>query len=201
MTFTGEEIESLSRAIAHRRSMGLGKLTDQPVPVEMIERMLLAANWAPSHGDTEPWRYTIFTGDSRSQLAEMYAAAYRADHQGDKYDPVGEQGYRDRAFKAPVWIAIGMSPGLNQDGSLVMTEIEELMAAACSVQNLHLMASAQGLAGMWHSKGVSIHPAVASALGWEAPAKLLGFFFCGFPNCDWPEGERKPIEEKVNWAT
>ncbi len=199
MTFSESEIDALSRAIANRRSMGLARLSNQEVPREIIDKMLRAADWAPSHGDTEPWRYVIFTGESRKELAEMYAAAYRADHQGDKYDATGEQGYRDRAFKAPVWIAIGMSPAVNENGSLVMTESEELMAAACSVQNLHLMASAQGLAGMWHSKGVSIHPAVASALGWEAPTRLLGFFFCGFPNCDWPEGERKPIEEKVSW--
>lgn len=199
MSFTEGEIQSLSNAIGHRRSMGLGKLNQDPVPEPVIQRMLDAADWAPSHGDTEPWRYTVFTGDAREKLAEAYAAAYRADHV-DNFDPVGEQGYRDRAFKAPVWIAIGMTPGLNEDGSLVMTEVEELMAVACSVQNLHLMACAQGLAGMWHSKGVSVHPAVASALDLEAPSKLLGFFFCGYPNCDWPEGERRPIDEKVAWA-
>ncbi len=200
MSFSREEIETLSRAIAHRRSMGLARLSDQEVPKEMVERMLQAANWAPSHGDTEPWRFVVFTGESRAELAEMYAAAYRADHPGDKFDPVGEQGYRDRASYAPVWIAIGMSPALKEDGSLVMTETEELMAVACAVQNLHLMASAQGLAGMWHSKGVSVHPAVASALGWEPPSKLLGFFFCGYPNCEWAKGERKPLEEKATWA-
>lgn len=179
--------------------MGLGKLSDKPVPAELIDKMLRAADWAPSNEDTEPWRYIVFTGEAREQLAEAYGQAYLADH--EEHDPVAEAGYRERAYKAPVWIAIGMTPALNEDGSLLMTEAEELMAVACSVQNLHIMASAQGLAGMWHSKGVSVHPAVAKALGWEAPSQLLGFFFCGYPNVDeWPAGERKPIEEKIRWA-
>ena len=198
MALSPEYINGLENAIAPRRSMGLSRLKPDAVPTELIEKMIEAADWAPSHGDTEPWRYIVFTGDARNELAEAYAAAYRADH-ADKIDPVAEQGYRDRAFDAPVWIAIGMEPMLNEDGTLVMTETEELMAVACSVQNLHLMASAQGLAGMWHSKGVSIHPAVAEALGWNAPTRLLGFFFCGFANCDWAEGERRPLSEKVTW--
>lgn len=81
-----------------------------------------------------------------------------------------------------------------------MTEDEEMMAVACAVQNLHLMASALGLAGMWHSKGVSTHPAVARGLGLEPPARLLGFFMCGWPNTDWLTSARRPMSEKVRWV-
>jgi nitroreductase len=156
--------------------------------------MLEAANWGQSNDDTEPWRFKVFMGDSRAHLAEMYAAAYRADLEGGEVDPTAEQGYRDRAYLATVWIAIGVDP----DPEAVPEE--ELMAVATAVQNLSLVASAAGLAGMWHSKGVSVHPTVASALGWSAPKRLLGFFFCGIPNCTWPEGERKPHPDKVTWV-
>lgn len=179
--------------------MGLSRVSPDPVPREVIEQMLEAANWGQSNEDTEPWRFAVFTGDAREKLAEMYGNAYLADHEGDA-DPTAEKGYRDRAFLAPVWIAIGMEPALNEDGSLVGEPEEELMAVATAVQNLSLVASANGLAGMWHSKGVSVHPTVASALGWEAPSRLLGFYFCGVANCDWPAGERKPLEGKVDWA-
>jgi nitroreductase len=200
MSFSAEDIETLSRAIAHRRSLGLSRLREDPVPPEMIEKMMRAADWAPSNGDTEPWRLKFYTGDKRNILADAYAKAYIEDHQGDAYDPIGEKGYRDRAFLAPLWVSIAMTPGLNEDGTLAESEHEEMMAVACAIQNMHLVACAQGLVGMWHSKGVSVHPAVARELGYEAPSKLLGFFFCGFPNCDWPAGERKPIEGKIAWA-
>lgn len=185
--------ETLLDTISHRRSMGLSRLNPDPVSRDIVERMLQAANWAPSHKDTEPWRFTVFTGDGREKLAELFQAANRADQKDDN------EGARKRAFAAPVWISISMVPVLNEDGSMKMTEEEELMAVAMSVQNLHLMACASGLAGMWHSKGISIHPAVAEGLGLEAPSRLLGFFMCGWPNCDWPEGERRPLVEKVRW--
>ena len=173
--------------------MGLSRISDQPVPKEVVEQMLEAANWGQSNDDTEPWRFKVFMGDARNRLAEMYAAAYRADLNGEPGDEAAERGYRDRAHLAPVWIAIGVEP------SPEATLEEEYMAVATAVQNLSLVASAHGLAGMWHSKGVSVHPAVEQALGWTSPKKLLGFYFCGYANCDWPAGDRRPLAEKVSW--
>jgi nitroreductase len=184
---------ALLRAIAGRRSMGLSRLKPDAVDRVHIERMLEAANWAPSNEDTEPWRFTVFTGEGREKLAELFLGAH----------PEGEgarEGATKRAFAAPVWISLGMSPKLKEDGSMLMSEEEELMAVACAVQNLHLMASAEGLAGMWHSKGSSVHPAVARGLGLEPPSRLLGFFMCGWPSTEFLKGTRGPIEEKVIWV-
>lgn len=180
--------------------MGLSRLKPDPVDPSLIEMMVQAADWAPSHGDTEPWRYSVFMGEGREVLADIFESSHIQDA-GDDAKPEIREALRKRAFAAPVWISIGLSPMFDGDGAMKMTEEEELMAVACSVQNLHLMANTLGLAGMWHSKGISIHPAVAEGLGLEHPSRLLGFFMCGWPNCDWPEGERRPIEEKVQWVT
>lgn len=196
--FSREEIGILHRAIAHRRSMGLARLKEQDIPRELLEELVQAANWAPSHGDTEPWRFSIFTGDGRGILADAFEKAYHADRKGD-VDQSALEGYRRRAFLAPAWITIGMTPALNEDGTLKMTLEEELMAVACSVQNLHLMACAHGLAGMWHSKGVSTHATVASELGLDSPSRLLGMFLLGYPAIEWTKGERGAIEDKVKW--
>lgn len=198
--FTPDEIDTLSRAIAHRRSLGLARLKPDAVDPEMIQRMLVAADWGPSHGDTEPWRYTVFTGESRNALGDAFAEAYRGDTDESTFKQITFDSYRDRALSAPVWISIGLTPFLLADGKMKMSMEEEMMAVACSVQNMHLMASAQGLAGMWHSKGISVHPRVAKFLGLEEPSKLLGFFFCGFPDVEWPDGERRPLSSKVTWA-
>jgi len=93
-----------------------------------------------------------------------------------------------------------MIPKLNDDGSMMMSEDEEIMAVACAVQNLHIMAQAQGLAGMWHSKGLSVHPTVAEGLGLASPGRLLGFFMCGWPSTEWLSGSRGPVEDKVTWV-
>ena len=191
--------ESLYGAILHRRSMGLSRLKPDAVDHALIEQMLKAANWAPSHGDTEPWRFTVFASEGRAVLAELFERALQADMAHNPQARPRESAHK-RAFAAPVWISIGMVPARKEEGTLLMSEDEELMAVACAVQNLHLMASALGLAGMWHSKGTSVHPAVARGLGLEAPDRLLGFFMCGWPATDWLTSTRRPLSEKVRWV-
>ena len=55
--------EPIFDAIKDRRSLGLSRLSDKPVDRALIEQMLEAANWAPSHGDTHPWRFTVWMGE------------------------------------------------------------------------------------------------------------------------------------------
>jgi len=176
--------------------MGLSRLAPDEVDRGLIEQMLEAANWGQSNEDTEPWRFTVFTGDGREKLAQLFIQAQRADK-----EEADEEGPRKRAFAAPVWIAIGMKPGLAEDGSYLTSEEEEIMAVATAVQNLHLMARALGLTGMWHSKGTSVHPAVAEGLGLAAPNRLLGLFMLGWPSTDWLEGQRGDVANRVTWVT
>lgn len=195
-------VEALCHAIQHRRSMGVARLLPEPVPRYLIQRALEAADWAPSHGDTEPWRFTVYAEESRRALGDAFAEAYRldAEREGD-FKQTAFDAQRERVWGAPVWVSIGMQPALRPDGSLKMTVEEELMATACAVQNLHLVACAQGLAGMWLSKGVFRHPHVAEFAGLKPPhGRLLGFFILGWPAIAWPEGERRPLREKVRWA-
>ena len=196
-----DELNSLCQAIAKRRSMGIARVhADKPVDPSLIERALVAADWAPSHNETEPWRFTVYTGESRNALGDAFAEAYRADAGEDGFKQSTFEANRQRAFGAPVWISIGMSPALRPDGSLKMTEEDEVIAVGCAVQNMHLVANAMGLGGMWLSKSVFIHPHVAQFVGLKAPERLLGFFFLGWPAIPWPDGERRPLVEKVHWA-
>lgn len=194
-------VDALCKAIAHRRSLGVARLRPDPVEKDIILRTLVAADWAPSHGETEPWRFTVYTGESRRALGEAFAQAYRFDAEKDgdfRQETFAAQ--QERAWSSPVWISLGMEPALRADGRLKMTEEEELMATSCAIQNLHLVASAQGLAGMWLSKGVFKHPEVAKFVGLAPHGRLLGFFILGWPAIAWPEGERRPLSEKVRWA-
>lgn len=197
-----EAVEILCKAIAHRRSLGIARLLPDPVDPALVWRALEAADWAPSHGDTEPWRFTVYTGDARQALGEAFAEAYKQEAEANgEFKENTYQGQRERAFGSPVWISIGMQPAVRRDGSLKMSVEEELMAVSGAVQNLHLVASAQGLAGMWLSKGVFKHPHVARFAGLTEPhGRLLGFFILGWPAIAWPQGERRPLSEKVRWA-
>jgi nitroreductase len=110
-------VEALCVAIAHRRSLGGARLSPDPVAPHLIQRALEAADWAPSHGDTEPWRFTVYTGHSRHALGEAFAQAYRSDaERGGVFKESVYQAQRERALASPVWISIGMQPALRPEG-------------------------------------------------------------------------------------
>lgn len=193
-TLTPEHVAVVRQAIATRRSFALGDLSDQLVARAYIDHILEAANWAPSHGKTEPWRFVVYTGEARQQLGAAFGTAFRLIHPQHAPGSDGEKAQITRAFQAPVWIALGMRP------SGKMPEWEDLVAMGCAVQNMHLMASALGLAGKWTSGATAMHPHVAEVVGFAPDTKLYGFFYIGHPAVTWPEGVRQPIDAKVRWV-
>ncbi|HST05334.1 MAG TPA: nitroreductase [Chloroflexia bacterium] len=188
-------------AIRGRRSYALKYLSPEAIDLGDIELMLEAANWAPSHGQTEPWRFTVFAGDGRQQLSDAFGEAYRLLTPEVVRRPELEQAQRDRVWQAPVWISIGMEPGLNERGGRRMPEWEEIIATGIAVQNAHLMASSLGLGAKWTSNTVATHSHVAQLVGLEPPARLLGFLYVGRPAVELLPGTRRPLADKVRWVT
>lgn len=185
----------LRNAIASRRSFSLKDLSPEPIDLALVEQLLDAANWAPSHGKTEPWRFVVYSGNARRIVSDAFGAAFRLLNPQQPVDSAGERAQRDRVWQAPVWIALGMHPDPK------MPEWEELIAFGCAVQNLHLMASALGLAGKWTSSACALHPHVAEVVGFAPETRLFGFFYVGLPAVPWPEGRRRPLAGKVRWVS
>jgi nitroreductase len=181
--------------LQYRRSFSLKEVRPDPIDPSAIELMLEAANWAPSHGQTEPWRFTVFVGEGRQRLADAFGEAYRQLTPPEKFDARAQQGQIDRAWQASAWISLGMVT----DGK--MPEWEEMSAVAIAAHNMHLMASSLGLACKWTSGAVALHPHVAEVLGLTPPARLLGFLYVGWPANGFPTGKRRPIGEKITWVT
>src|SRR5690606_38959868 len=111
-----------------------------------------------------------------------------------------EQAQRDRIWQAPVWIALAMQPGLNDQGKARFPEWEELIAVGCAVQNFQILASSMGLGSKWTSGAVTVHDHVAKFVGLDASARLLGFITLGKPANQWPQGKRNPIQNKIRWV-
>lgn len=190
-----ETVVMLSNAIKTRRSFSLKELSPESLDLGLVAQMLEAANWAPSHGKTEPWRFVVYSGEARQIIGEAFGVAYRRLNQGRSYAEAGERGQRERVWQAPVWIALGMQPNPR------LPEWEELVAFGSAVQNMQLMASALGLASKWTSGACAIHPYVAEVVGFAPETQLYGFLYVGHPAVSWPEGKRRALAEKVRWVS
>ncbi len=170
----------LLNAIATRRSFSLKELSPEPLDPHLVEQLLEAANWAPSHGKTEPWRFVVYSGAARQIVGAAFGTAFRLLNPEQPAGSAGEQAQRDRVWQAPVWIALGMQPDPK------MPAWEELIAFGSAVQNMHLMASTLGLAGKWTSGTCALHPHVAAVVGFAPKTQLFGFFSVGRPAIPWP---------------
>jgi nitroreductase len=197
---TAPDPQNLLDAIHHRRSFKPNMLKPDPVPRAVLESVLEAAQWALNHGRTQPWHYIVFTGESRKTLGEAFAHAYQleADKAG-KFVQATLDSQHKKVLDAPVWIAIALKPALRPDGSPAMPIEEEIMAVACSVQLLHLAASAFGLGGQWTTSPTGLHHHTAAFCGLQPPARLLGFFYLGYPAIPWPEGKRHALPDHITW--
>ncbi|WP_296978241.1 nitroreductase [Thermobacillus sp. ZCTH02-B1] len=181
-------------AIRTRRS--IGRVSREPVPRETIEAILEAANWAPSHYGTEPWRFRVMTGDGRGVLAKAYGDIAALEAPEEKREEARAKA-EAKAYRAPVVIAVSALPS---DAPKVV-RAEELAATHAAVQNLLLAAHALGLAAIWRTGGPMYHPLMKQALGLAENEELVALVYLGKPEGPPPEGRRRPVSGKTIWMT
>jgi nitroreductase len=189
--------ETITHNIRNRRTVKPKLLSDRPIDEAIIREMLENANWAPSHGMTEPWRFTVFTGDARAKLAALMTAAYQTVTPPEKFKPNKLESMATNPLRAPVLITIGLK---RQEGGKI-SEVDEIQAVACAVQNMHLTATAHGLGAFWSSNAAVCSDQVREFVGLGENDRMLGLFYVGYPAGDWPTGERTPIDDKLQWRT
>jgi nitroreductase len=188
----------LLSTIRTRRTVDLTALKPDPIPRAVIEGLLDAANWAPSHGQTEPWRFVVFTGAGRAILSRTLATSLALLKGQDAPDPEVLKAQLARQQLAPVWMVVAAEPSEKPR----MPLHEEQWAVACAVQNLMLAARSRGIGSKWISNPPSLHPHTASSLGFAEGASMMGMLYLGYVQDDpahWPTGKRRPVSEKVRW--
>jgi len=186
-----QEHTLMIEAIKSRRT--IGRVKQDPVAKETIETLLEAAKWAPSHHNTQPWRFIVMTGQGRQKLGEGYAKVTAAEN--GELDAERLQREIKKAFRSPVVIAAICSPG--DDPRAI--KAEEMAAAHAAVQNLLLMASTLGLGAIWRSGAPMYHPVMKEHFALREDEELVGFIYLGYPDMEPPAIGRKDIEQFTTW--
>ncbi len=194
-----EDTMRLMRALQHRRSVGLKDISPEPIDLALVQLILDSAPWVPNHGRTEPWRFSVYTGDGRRGLGEAFAEAYRLGTPPEEFKAEVQAAQRERVWNAPVWISVGMTP----PSPLRFPVWEEIMSVGMAAQNMHLVAVSLGLAMKWSSGMTSLHAHTASFVGLTQPSELYGFLYLGKPKpgVEWPTSTRSPVSEKTVWIS
>lgn len=191
------DTQEINQLIANRRSIYPTMFSGELIDDNIINQILENANWAPSHRLTEPWRFTVFSGEGLNKLAKFQSNLYKQKAEGN--NSFDENKFLKLSNK-PLLSSHIISIGMKRDEKECVPEIEEIASVACAVQNMYLTATAYGVGCYWGSGGITYYEEAKPFFRLNECDKLLGFLYLGIPKSKWPQGRRNSIDDKVNWV-
>ena len=186
------------------------RLKPDPVPEELIKKLIWAATRAPSGGNTQPWRFLVVTdAEKRKKLQELYL---------DGWNRYVKAGYSDRPSSGSEEADAAMARTLTSAQYLAdhlhevpvhiipctwKLEVNTGIASGSSIypaiQNLMLAARALGLGTAlttihrWNEEGVK------QLLGIPESAETAALIPVGWPKGKFGAGPRLPVEAVTYW--
>jgi 5,6-dimethylbenzimidazole synthase len=153
--FDESERRAVYRAIRERRDVRRGFLPE-PIPDELLNRLLEAAHNAPSVGLMQPWRFIVIRDFAvRQAIHEIFLDANQLAL--DSYEGNQQQSYAgmklEGILEAPQNLCIVCDSQNSQGHQLGRRTMPEtaLYSAVCAIQNLWLAARAEGVGVGWVS--------------------------------------------------
>ena len=153
--FSADERAAVYKAIETRRDVRDQFLAD-PLPEDVVGRLLAAAHAAPSVGFMQPWNFLLIRDPD--VLASAWQAFSRANDEAAAMFPEERQAlYRSLKLegirKAPLSICVTCDP--ERAGPVVLGRTHnprtDVYSTVCAIQNLWLAARAEGVGVGWVS--------------------------------------------------
>lgn len=185
----------LQETIAGRRSTKPAVLNGKKIADGQIRQLLELGNWAPTHANTEPWRFIVYSGDAVQQFCHEHAELYKQYTSPEKFAAAKYEKQKHNGDKASHLIIAYMKRGNNPN----IAVLEEICAASAAVENILLGAQALGIAVLWSTGGMLLHPAMKDYFGLGNEDVLLGMLYMGYTDEPVKPGRRGPVEEKTQW--
>ena len=171
-----------------------------PLPQDVVDRLIELAALAPSVGLSQPWRFVVVDDPAcREEVRRNFAAANTMALAAQEPGRVARYAQLKLAGldEAPCHLVVFADRGTAQGhglGRYTMPEMADYSAVA-AVHTLWLAARAEGIGMGWVS---ILDPAALGAI-LDVPAewKLIGYFCLGYP----AEEEDMPLLQTVGWET
>lgn len=161
-----------------RRSVRAFK-TD-PVPRDVIERLLAGAGLAPSVLNSQPWDFHVCTGASRIDVGETLAQA--TTHLDEYMEVLGKEHYEEAVRwysslgDAPVVIVTAMKTPEEDFDCLNLT-----LSVGAALENLLLAAKAESLAACNITFGWWVRDEIKTQLGIPEGQSVASVVALGYP--------------------
>jgi F420 biosynthesis protein FbiB-like protein len=196
--------EALTAWIRERRS--IRRYRPDPLPPGAIERLIDAARFAPSAHNRQPWRFAVLVDwEQKARLGTAMGERLRADRIADGDDPkVVEQDVarsHSRITQAPaIIIACFTLADMDRYPDSRRADAERTMAmqsTAMAVQNILLLAHAEGLAACWMCAPLFCPEVVRSVLDLPADWEPQSLVTVGYSAAPGRKRGRRAVAEIV----
>jgi nitroreductase len=190
-----DRFDIIASIIKNRRSIKPVKMNGKKIPDEHVRELLKLANWAPTHGRTEPWRFIVYSGDKVREFCHQHAELYKAHTPKEKFEQANYDKQMHNGDLASHLRVVIMKRG----ESPKIPALEEIAATAIAIQNILLGATAAGIASFWSTGGMTHHPVMKDFLQLGEANIIMSLLYLGYTD-EQMEGKRQTeIEEKVMW--
>ena len=182
-----------------------------PVPDDLIWKVIEAGTKAPSGSNTQPWRFVVITdqetrdaisaqlskGLENPGLQAMIDNAIKSGSKGERLMMTGARGLFENLAQAPVFIV----PCLYQVTSPTQDPTTLLAGSSIyqAVQNMLLAARALGLGTVMTTFQGAVDDVLRERCGIPAEATPVAIIPMGFPDANFGPTNRKPVDKVTNW--
>ncbi|MGB3933505.1 MAG: nitroreductase family protein [bacterium] len=169
------------------------------MPREKIERILQAANWAPSGRNWQQWEFLVVSGEKRDKIGQLYgelAAQRWPDPQARTPEQKVFLQWAETLGGAPVVIV-----ALTKTDADPNTRKMNLESVAAAFQNLLLAAYAEGLGTCWMTGPLRREEELKELLGVAEDQEIVAVTPLGYP-AEWPAPPLRldpDLSQKVRW--
>lgn len=186
----------ITNIIRSRRSIFPPSYNGKNIEQTTIAEILEAANYAPTHRLTQPWRFRVLhSAEARQKLSNFLISDYRQNVPTEQQSEVKLK----KMAKNPQLAACVIALVLHRDPLASVPEWEEIAAVACAVQNIWLTATALGIGAYWSTPDAMNR--TDKLLNLNELERCIGFFYMGYHDLDPAKmtSPRSPISEKTVW--
>ncbi len=158
--------------VLHNR-VSCGILTAPAPSGRVLENIMRSALRAADHRLHRPWRFLVIQGNGLQRLGEIMVQSLVDD--GENLDQATRDMMIAKAQRAPM-IIVAIA---NCTEDPKVPEVEQIISAGCTVQNMLNAAFAQDVGAMWRTGAMAYHNGVRKALGLASHEHIVGFLYLG----------------------
>ena len=206
--------DALLELVKKRRS--IRRFKPDPVPDELVQKIIEVARWAPSGFNMQPWEFVVVKDPAlRGKIVEAVNVYFeqsvemektREAWQGRPWRLSGMKDTKGDFSEAPVYIILlgdnrtkaGLPMGVRYDPH--RRETIHTSGLAHAFVYMHLAATTLGLAGQWISavQTAYAHTAIKKMIGIPTELEIYDMMALGYPAIKPNEKFIRPLESMVH---